>query len=296
MDAELHVQYVSDALESLLSAGDVREIVRETITAYLNKYDGGVESALIDRAKYYSAKCMGYPAVWFLSKAVGAKTDLRRKELIGAVSQTLLFSLSTSIADDFIDGDEDISEKDMFLFYVLIIGILTDIRSDTNSSQIILKTSNRLLLPILAKDSDDIDADIKFASTDRIGFFFEMIFEEYFDRFPNDCSEHLTLASRFFGRICCLIDDCIDFDKDISINGDNILAENLEGDNLNATDCSMEVVRSNAIKTLNEYYEVMLLHLEKAGSTELQNSMNESRHKIEVFIVNQLEQSPRWSD
>lgn len=220
--------YVSDALESVFDCSEIRQFTREKITDRLNKYDAVVQQELGPYVKYVSGKCMGYPSIWFLSELY----CFSRETLSVAADESilaLLFSLSTSITDDFIDADEQLDAQYMYTVYFLILEMIANDSASQQTKMKIFSACNLLYSALLKKanvsrgekrvhEGGSASAP-KLVLTDRIGIFYEMIAFEFLENINGKIAEKENVAislTRKFGRFCCLLDDIIDLEKDVT--------------------------------------------------------------------------------
>ncbi len=206
--------YVSDLLEPLLDAAAVRALVREQCLRVVDRLPRHVQPHLRPVAEYTGGKCMGYPAVWFTQQACGL-TDEATKAWLERAPTALFLSLSTSIADDFLDRDEPVSAEHLMFFYALILESLRarSTRCDGVFERIYEEMTGAMDLFVgPARDSVSVGSRGK-----RIGNFFEMIAFELFAAgdVASGHAEAIVRDAGRFGEWCGALDDAIDVEQDI---------------------------------------------------------------------------------
>jgi hypothetical protein len=209
--------YVSDYLETLLDGSSVRQLVRSECEALVERLPAHLLEHLRPVASYIGGKCMGYPAIWFIQAALG--TDEATLAQVLHRSPTALFvSLSTSIADDFLDRNEDVNAAHLTLMYLLLLDPIT--RSERCS-----QTASRALMDEVV---DVIDLFVTSPAEDqrrpssarrgkRIGNFHAAIAAEMVEGLgvPEPSRREIIEGARRFGEWCALLDDVIDIEQDI---------------------------------------------------------------------------------
>ncbi|WP_010606643.1 hypothetical protein [Pseudoalteromonas maricaloris] len=279
-------KYVSDALERILDATPVRNQVSQQVCEHLQEYGPLISSVLGQSAQYFSSKCMGYPSIWFLFRVCDIPQE-QWPERIESVMQSLLFSLSTSIADDFIDGDERVGDKDMYVFYIMMLAIAERSSGEKSRLDNIKQTCKGLYDSIIQSKIAQAKGENgdEYVSTDRIGSFFAMIARDFVDALPQQNDHNLIEATRYFGRICCLIDDAIDFTKDVEIQGENIIFEVMDKATFEQSKSDVQIRINAALQVLDREYSTLSKLLESIWSQDCQQQFAQIRLDIVDYIT-----------
>jgi hypothetical protein len=206
--------YVSDLLEPLLDAAAIRALVRDQCLRIVARLPRHVQPHLRPIAEYTGGKCMGYPAVWFTQQACGV-TDEETRDWLERAPTALFMSLSTSIADDFLDRDEPVSAEHLMFFYALILEALRAraTRRDEVFERIYDEMTGAMDLFVgRPHDGTGVGSRGK-----RIGNFFKMIaFELFAAGGPASIhAEAIVRDAGRFGEWCAALDDVIDVEQDI---------------------------------------------------------------------------------
>jgi hypothetical protein len=203
--------YASDFLEPLLAAGDVRAAVRQHCTALLDSLDPDLRVRLSSQALYVGGKCMGYPAVWLLERILKPKgVDLAT--IIEQAEPALCVSLTTSIVDDLVDGDEQISADYVAFLYVLIayaaFGQKRTSRPLPEQSALLQRALDVCINPARGGPSTERRGN-------RIGHFFRMVAVGPARANLSPASAEAAVeAVGMFGEVCGHVDDWIDLEAD----------------------------------------------------------------------------------
>lgn len=188
----------------------------------LGQVDGSVSGRLEPALSYYGAKCMGYPAVWFVQEYFDLSPQ-HTMELIENSDACLMVSLSTSIADDFLDCPGKLGNEEMMVFYLFMLkalghpswersGVLQGLRDR------MLELMQWFLQHNLGSEERNTADRLGLESKRRIGVFFEAIALEMGAELcasERERAEFVRLAGRF-GDWCSELDDFIDLDNDIT--------------------------------------------------------------------------------
>ncbi|GGX66726.1 hypothetical protein GCM10007385_39730 [Tateyamaria omphalii] len=217
------VVYVSDVLERVLDAGKTRAAVRNHCKVILRGVPQLPETELEDCLHYIAGKCMGYPAIWLVEQAL----DLNEEDIgsvIDRASGPLFISLTTSVTDDFLDGDERMSPGHMMLVYLLIFEALRRPQWFFGRQEDVFLREVYPLIPGFVNEGKPQPepqtlARLKRmaqAGERRIGAFHETIAHAMTcDRLsPERCNDLVRLAGKF-GDWCAQLDDIFDIEVDI---------------------------------------------------------------------------------
>jgi hypothetical protein len=216
--------YVSDLLEGLLNATAVRSLVGNVIVDI-----GWSRSSTNALLVPLSRKCMGYPPVWLISRALDLSAT-RIEQAIRANPSALLVSLSTSLTDDLIDKDTEPNLHNLSLLYILLLKAGSRC-SSTDSCDKLLSMSLDVATSVLEGTVSEyplhigsgqganrtLCANLRRAA-DRIGLFHEAIASDLLIDLAIGAHESLFLTSlcREFGRWCCMLDDFLDVEQDLA--------------------------------------------------------------------------------
>lgn len=205
--------YVSDILESLLDASGVRAAVREHCAALLAAAEPPLRDRLASAAHYVGGKCMGYPAIWFVERAL-AGHGIPTSEIIDACEPALSVSLTTSIVDDLVDRDETIAPEYAAFLYVLIGNAVS--KQPTKFALESCVTRTFLNRALEACRDPNVGSDVMGRRGDRIGHFYRMIAAGAVERFEplSAQGERFIEAIGRFGQCCGHLDDWIDLETD----------------------------------------------------------------------------------
>jgi hypothetical protein len=218
--------YVSDVLSDLLEgAQPFREAVRGHCLELVDRLPAEIAGPIRPAAEYIGAKCMGYPPVWFVSQALGWTLE-ETDGLLARSHTALCISLSTSIADDFLDR-EAVGSPHLMFFYLLLFEALA--QQDWGESGLgdfiyskAVGTMDLFVLPGVRQQlraGCGLDALEGMAERSglRIGNFHRMIaYSLLRSRSLADAQATalVDLAGRF-GNWCSDLDDIIDVERDI---------------------------------------------------------------------------------
>jgi hypothetical protein len=210
--------YVSDVLDSLLDVGPVRELVRARCVALTDHLPPHVRQPLHAAATHFGAKCMGYPAVWFVKEALELDLTETARVLDGAWT-SLCISLSTSIADDLTDKDEQPGGDALMYFYLLLFKALEqgDWHKDGLGPFVLAKSVD--IMPLFVGRTPD--APPLPPANQRIGHFHRMIAYDMLRHVPMATerrAELIELTGRF-GQWCADMDDVLDVESDLFHGG-----------------------------------------------------------------------------
>jgi len=213
--------YVSDVLEGVLDCRDIRTLVRNQCSRVLDGLHADIASNLAVPLHYVAGKCMGYPAVWLSSVALGLTIEQTRQRL-AAFPGPLYVSLTTSIADDFLDGDENVRPAHMMVLYMLLFSAL---REQTWFAGDIDRLYREKVYPLIAgfvaeqplwrTDPAGPDVHEVAKAGRRIGAFFETIALGMARDEPPARRAALVALAGAFGDWCSDLDDIVDIEIDI---------------------------------------------------------------------------------
>ncbi len=212
--------YVSDFLDSLLGAASERALVRRITNRAIENLPGEIG----DLAEYYGGKCMGYPAVWLIRHALKIEEDVLAEQA-EACKASIFLSLTTSIVDDWLDKDTEVSIAPVSLMYMLMVGGISGSHAATFPSEESLKklreiTEHLLLVEKCAVLSHQkkyrLSSSIAKVSGMKIGHFHELIAREFCKTAPisDQKAQALWDLSNKFGCWCAFLDDLIDVRSD----------------------------------------------------------------------------------
>ncbi|MGI9374018.1 MAG: hypothetical protein ACR2OJ_16140 [Hyphomicrobiales bacterium] len=220
---EFPTVYVSDFLVTLLGASLQRTLVRNITYEAIGRFP----DEIVDLANYYGGKCMGYPAVWLIKHALGID-DKFLVELAHTCKTSISLSLTTSIVDDWLDKDVDVSVAPVSLMYMLMVGGFGNQNSDyfpcELAQQRLKEITEHLLLvekSITLKYHQKLELSAKLAkfSGMKIGYFHELIAKEFCNcmSLDRDQAQALCEIAKKFGCWCAFLDDIIDVRSDFEL-------------------------------------------------------------------------------
>ena len=216
------IYYVSDLLAELIGADSARQAVRRQCQTILVDVPTKTAQRLRAPLDYIAGKCMGYPAVWLTKTALGL-SDQAIADRLQREPGPLYISLTTSIADDFIDHDENITSAHMMLLYLFVFSSL---RHPHWFSGELLQAYQRLIYPLIGAFVGDRPSMLGLScgalvaraerSSWRIGNFFETIVRGL--TVDEACETRSSLADigRAFGNWCSHLDDVVDVERDVT--------------------------------------------------------------------------------
>jgi hypothetical protein len=201
--------YVSDILEKILDASTVRQITRNVTISLIGKLHPKLDSI----TEYIGGKCMGYPSIWFIQKALKL-SDRQVENLLMKHYSSLFISLSTSIGDDLVDKDEDTHIGHLGLLYLLLMKGFSA-RKDPRVDDTIYQNGIAVMMDMLnSRIGSNIDTE---KIGNKIGLFYRMICFELCTAVDDGHVNKpalLNLATKF-GCWCSEVDDFMDIEKDI---------------------------------------------------------------------------------
>lgn len=213
------MRYVSDILAELLDAEEVRRLVRAEIGGAISDLPSDVRRRLAPLGGYYGGKCMGFPAIWLLKHALGLDRDACAT-LIHDHRAVLWLCLTTSIADDIIDGDEAVSREHMCLWYQLVFEALaanqwTRGGFDRAAGRVI-GTVMREFLCSNSPREDLTTTDRIRTRGNRIGRFHGLIARSVVNSIavPRTYGNTIVETAEKFGVWCAHLDDLLDVYRD----------------------------------------------------------------------------------
>jgi hypothetical protein len=211
--------FVSDVLESVVDMREIRALVRARCQKLTADLPPAIAGPISDSAVFFGGKCMGYPAVWFVHRALDL--DVRQtSHLLDGAWTSLCISLSTSITDDLMDGDTDVSGEALMFLYVLLFKALE--QADWNQDGLghyIYQRSVELMPLFVHHDRARLANPPR--RGDRIGHFHRMIAYDMLRRVdlgPDRRDALVELAGKF-GHLCADLDDVLDLEIDV-LNGE----------------------------------------------------------------------------
>jgi len=221
------IYYVSDLLSDLLGAEETRRLVREQCEIILQDVPPETAGKLRAPLDYISGKCMGFPAAWLVTTALGLGPG-EMAERLRRQPGPLFVSLTTSIADDFIDSDPNIGSAHMMLLYLFMFSSL---RHPHWFEGELLQSYQRHIYPLVgafvgdapfgqAVPAEKLERQAE-ASGQRIGNFFETIVRALTLDDPLPVRDQLSAIGRAFGNWCSYLDDVVDVERDIE-SGDTV--------------------------------------------------------------------------
>ena len=214
------VVYVSDFLESLLDAEQQRALVRDITDSTIGQMPDEVGRL----AHYYGGKCMGYPAVWLLKHALEIE-DQKLIEVAALCKASIFLSLTTSIVDDWLDKDTEVSVAPVSLMYMLMVGGLGDLKSENFPAECALQKLREVTEHLLSVERcaslahrEKLQACKELASDAgiKIGHFHELIATEFCNanKVRSGKADALGNIANKFGCWCAFLDDVIDLRSD----------------------------------------------------------------------------------
>ncbi len=215
--------YVSDVLEELTNSSNIRGIVRKQCESILKDVPLSVVAELQKIVTYASGKCMGYPSIWLSQKAL-ALSDNKVVEMLLRQPGPIYISLTTSIADDFIDKDESVDPSYMMVFYLFVFNAL---RQPLWFSGAIEAKYKQEVYPLIesfvssSKSFTDIGSTSHKSKAEkagrRIGAFHETVALEFSNQLVagKEQRNNLCFIAGKFGEWCSYFDDMLDVEVDI---------------------------------------------------------------------------------
>lgn len=206
----------------------VRGIAIDEALKLLDKVPAHIKNALEPVAKYIGGKCMGHPAIWVVQKSLNLSHNEIRSYLSDS-KMALFWSLSTSLSDDFIDKDEEVSGRHLMFFYLLLLDIvMTDDEKKKETKDFIFKNSIKVMDLFIEQNFKKLVAENRkkelFQRSReqvlRIGLFHEMIAFELLEnfKFEKEFKDNIIKVAGLLGNWCALLDDCLDVEKDMHNN------------------------------------------------------------------------------
>lgn len=221
--------YVSDVLEHILDAQQTRDSVRRFSGVILCRVPEAARSELERRLHYIGGKCMGYPVIWLVEHSLELSRD-EFDERLEQAAGPLLISLTTSITDDFMDGDEEMTPGHMMLVYLLLFEALRRPHWFNGQQEALYINQIYPLITSFVDEGKNIGDIISdnllhhraMRAGRRIGAFHETIAYAMAVGVvePERLREMIRIAGRF-GDWCSHLDDIFDIETDIE-NGSNI--------------------------------------------------------------------------
>lgn len=215
--------FVSDILEPLLGASDVRGIVRSACLTALEHLPPQIAARMEPLTGFIGGKCMAYPAVWIVGELTTAPLGDLRLALTRAPMSTAL-ALSTSITDDLVDGDQKTSHEHVVLLYMLILQALDAGGWQSGQHrQATLRWFAEIVADFLGEGDAmragpwAYDRDKHRRRGRRIGHFHRMIAAELLSQLGADPAlvEAGTEIAGDFGAWCADLDDVLDAEVDL---------------------------------------------------------------------------------
>lgn len=209
--------YVSDYLEGLIQGTQVRQMVRSECVALVHRCAPHLSEQLLPVANYTGGKCMGYPAVWFIQTALQID-DLALQRAVRESYSALFVSLSTSIADDFLDRNEAVTSAHLALMYLLLLDPLArPQRCSRGVACSIVKEIVDVAELFLSRTPMGNGSGMSNDRGKRIGSFHASIAIELTETLdvPKQLRSSIIEGARRFGHWCALLDDVIDIEQDI---------------------------------------------------------------------------------
>ncbi len=214
------ILYVSDVLEQLIDGTEIRELVRQHCRAVLAPLSPNVQAKLSEPLRYSAGKCMGYPAVWLVQKALDASLP-EMSERLGRSPGPLYISLTTSIADDYLDREPNVRPAHMMILYLFVFGALAEPRW-MHAEQ--LDHWRRNIFPLIEwfilNQGENVRASESAAFVElagrRIGAFFEAIAYGLVGGEGSASGKRIVSLAGDFGCWCSDLDDIIDVEADIA--------------------------------------------------------------------------------
>ncbi len=212
--------YVSDMLEVLIDGEDARNIVRAQCERILAGASPSAQATLSKPLHYIAGKCMGYPAAWLVKHAC----NLDNRDLAARLAATpgpVYVSLTTSIADDFLDREQNVGASQMMLLYLFMFEALRNAHWFNDGIERQYSRSVYPVIDFFLHDQSDRKAMTvnQFAAAGqnpgrRIGAFFETIARGLIPQ-ETERSEAVVKIAGMFGDWCSLLDDILDTENDI---------------------------------------------------------------------------------
>jgi hypothetical protein len=210
--------YVSEVIEELIDGAGIRDLVRAQCGQVLRELPAPIAQKLQKHLQYSAGKCMGYPAVWLVQQALEKSVE-QTASLLAEAPAPLYVSLTTSIADDFLDRDPNVDGGHMMMLYMFMFGALSE-RPWFHGEQ--RRQWLDRVFPLVAtfvEPSDIVSAgssrDAVEASGRRIGAFFEVIAYSLTGGILAERRRELVELAGKFGNWCSHLDDIVDIEIDI---------------------------------------------------------------------------------
>ncbi len=280
--------YVSDMLEKLIDARDVRNIVRKQCLGVLDHVSTSAHETLTKPLHYIAGKCMGYPAAWLVKHAC-ALDNRALTALIAKCPGPIYVSLTTSIADDFLDREANAGASQMMLLYMFMFESL---RKPQWFNYDIERQYLKSVYPVVdfflkdASDRQAISASCFQRQRDnpgrRIGAFFETIARGVTPGEFEKAEDVVRLAG-MFGDWCSLLDDILDTENDIEEGiflSYPIFKVIGKSDALAAAVVNKEAGSCLSYTCTNEFFEAMLTQAEKELSDMISASEKSSLEEL----------------
>ncbi|MDP5279855.1 hypothetical protein Q9Q95_13050 [Sphingomonas sp. DG1-23] len=282
--------YVSDLLLQIVDAADTRRRVRDECLRLLEPLEPIEQAQLRPLLGYYGGKCMGYPAIWAVSRALGLDTE-REAWLIAQVRATLFINITTSIVDDLFDQDESAQVEHLGVLYLLIFeAMLTAQWSPDFAAP--ARTAFVRAWRNVTQRVEVHDAKAIRVRGQRIGAFFALTAEACAAALdlPAERTRILVDLIESFGNLCGHIDDVLDVATDLA-RGETANAVLLAlGGDQGGDPALMEARlaspggRQTTERFLADEFEAVARAAEAAGCAELAKSLRGAGTKVFEFL------------
>jgi len=210
--------YVSEVIEGLIDGTAIRSVVRAQCQKVLRDLPGSVADKLQKHLHYSAGKCMGYPAVWFVQQALEKSVE-QTASLLAEMPAPLYVSLTTSIADDFLDRDPNVDAGHMMLLYMFMFEALSEqhwFHGEQRREWLdrVFPLVGAFVAPQDPFSTVDI-RDVVESSGRRIGAFFEVIAYSLTGAVSGERRREIVELAGKFGDWCSHLDDIVDIEIDL---------------------------------------------------------------------------------
>ena len=212
-------RYVSDALENLFPVSAVRHMLRRFVEHQIKIVSPMSARRLHRVAHHYGGKCMAFPALWILQHSFRLSLSAVYSALLSNPFPVVL-SLSTSIMDDFLDGEINGPSESLMLCYALLLSArCTSASNYRDIDDLIIPLVDTFLADPTDNGASSVAAIVRAESSLslRIGNFHRLIARELYRQVrPKEVT--IEAAERLAGALgdwCSRLDDVLDLPIDL---------------------------------------------------------------------------------